>query len=384
MSEVIYYTSDEVGAPSFSTAVGAFTSLLDACLVNGFNARTVTISVTGEVATATASGHGYLADRKLLIEGAANGSLNGVKRISTVPSSNEFTFPAPGVADGTALGTITSKRAPLGWDIRHTATNKRVYGRTEPGRNDDVLFVDNTAAGSVKYGGAASATDVDTRVEPYGSDSNDWSYTTASTASPVMWVLVGDGRAFYLINRSAATPTANQGMAASYFGDLIALRPDDNWCCGVHGANTAGSFAISLMGQSTTGSSSALSTVASMAIRRRAGGAVGKVGAAVIGPWGSTTTRPWLEGANLPLSDSPAGVMPIAYPILGIGGNEPYARFVLPGLACCAYGPVGTTGPDLHYKRFPTSLYDVPFDILAVASGSSNAAYQFNTGENWR
>ena len=382
MSEVIYYTSDEVGAPSFSNTVGAFTSLLDACLVNGFNARTVTISVTGGVATATASAHGYLADRKLLIEGAANGSLNGVKRISTVPSSNVFTFPAPGVADGTALGTITSKRAPLGGDIRHTATNKRVYGRTELGRNDDVLFVDHTVAATIKYGGAASATDVDTRVEPYGSDANNWSYTTAGGTAPVLWALVGDGRAFYLINRISTTPTASQGMAASYFGDLIALRPDDNWCCGVHGANTPGSFVVSLMAVGAASASGAHSTAGSMAIRRRASGLAGKVGALALATWSSTP--PWNEGVNLPLSAAPAGIMPIAYPILGVGGTEQYARFVLPGIACCPYGPVGTSGTDLHYRRFPTSLYDVPFDILAVASGSPNAAYQFNTGENWR
>ena len=382
MSEVIYYTSDEVGAPSFSNTVGAFTALLDACLVNGFNARTVTISVTGGVATATASAHGYLAGRKLLIEGAANGALNGVKRIATAPSSNTFTFPAPGVPDGTALGTITAKRAPLGWDIRYTATNKRVYGRTEPGRNDDVLFVDHTVAGTIKYGGAASATDIDTRVEPYGSDSNDWSYTTAGVATPVLWTLVGDGRAFYFINRLSSSPAPFQSMTTSYFGDLIALRPDDNWCCGVHGANTPGSSALSLMGSGSASTSGAHTTTASMAIRRRAGGAVGKVGALVIGAWGST--QPWSEGASLPLSGAPAGVMPIAYPILGVGGLEAYARFALPGLACCAYGPVGTTGTDLHYKLFPTSLYDVPFDLLAVASGQTNAAYQFNTGENWR
>lgn len=382
MSEVIYYTSDEVGAPSFSNTVGAFTALLDACLVNGFNARTVTISVTGGVATATASAHGYLADRKLLIEGAANGALNGVKRIATVPSSNTFTFPAPGVADGTALGTITSKRAPLGWDIRHTATNKRVYGRTEPGRNDDVLLVDHTVAGTIKYGGAASASDIDTRVEPYGSDANNWCYTTAGVPSPVLWTLVGDGRAFYLINRLSTTPTSSQSMCASYFGDLIALRPDDNWCCGVHGANSSGAYAMSLMGIGNLSSSTSIPTTGSIAIRRRASGLAGKVGATVVPPWYSAT--PWTEGSTTPLSSAPAGVMPIAYPILGRGGDEAYARFVLPGIASCPYGPVGLTGTDLHYKQFPTSLYDVPFDLLAVTSGVNHAAYQFNTGENWR
>ena len=52
------------GAPVLTNNWGSLTALLDACLVNGFNLKTVTaLSRTDDTATATiGTGHGFMVD----------------------------------------------------------------------------------------------------------------------------------------------------------------------------------------------------------------------------------------------------------------------------------------------------------------------------------
>ena len=124
-NEVIWFDSAETGAPTLNNAAGSLIAVLDACLLNGFNLKSITINVAGGVATATCNGHGFsTATGKLVsIAGATPNELNGLKQIASA-TSNTFTFPAPGVPDGAATGAITAKRAPLGWTKVHAAANK--------------------------------------------------------------------------------------------------------------------------------------------------------------------------------------------------------------------------------------------------------------------
>ena len=103
-NDVVWYHSDEVGAPTLNNAAGSLNDVLYACLVTGFRSQTLTsINVASNVATATLAGHGYTNDMMVDVAGATPAGLNGRKRI-TVTGPGTFTFPTTGVADGAATG----------------------------------------------------------------------------------------------------------------------------------------------------------------------------------------------------------------------------------------------------------------------------------------
>ena len=74
------------GAPVLTNNWGSLTALLDACLVTGFNLKTVTaLSRTGDVATATiGTGHGFVVDQVVLVEGCDQPSYNGEFTITAI------------------------------------------------------------------------------------------------------------------------------------------------------------------------------------------------------------------------------------------------------------------------------------------------------------
>ena len=92
----ILFSSTDTGVPTLNNAAGSLISVLDACLVSGFNNRTVTnLAVVANVCTATTSvAHVYLAGQRVTVAGAANGILNGDKTILTVPTPTTFTYAA--------------------------------------------------------------------------------------------------------------------------------------------------------------------------------------------------------------------------------------------------------------------------------------------------
>lgn len=138
-ASVRYYDSTMAGAPALSGTPGALISVLDACLKDGFGTVTLnSLVVAGNVATGTVNaGHGFTmvggaVGPVITIAGATPAGLNGTWRIASVPNSTTFTFATSGIADQTATGTITAKRAPLGFSKVFSGTNKAVY------RADDV------------------------------------------------------------------------------------------------------------------------------------------------------------------------------------------------------------------------------------------------------
>lgn len=245
MSEfVVWYDSSETGAPVLNNAAGAMISVLDACLVNGFNLGAVSsIVVAAGVATVTRNGHGFsnVYGKDVLIEGATPAPLNGRKTLTFV-DTNTFKFDAPGVADGTATGSITAKRAPLGWIKQFTGTNKAIYKRSDVAATQMMLRVVDTNAAPASATDARaqmveSATDVDTFIaaSPTSqtvSDGNGYYWNRgANSAAAKLWVLVGDGkRLFFFVG---ATSNA---FAQAMFGDFSSLVPADAFNCVIVGA----------------------------------------------------------------------------------------------------------------------------------------------------
>jgi hypothetical protein len=227
-SQSSWFDSTEVGAPTLNNAVGSLLEVLRVCLVNGFNSKSVTsIVVAGGVATATAATHGYTSayGKLVLIEGSAETLLNGRKQPLSV-STNTFTFAAPGVADGTYTGTITAKRAPLGWVEAHTGTNKAIFSRSAPEATAMLLRVNDTHSAPststiCRLLCLESATDVDTYtgLSPTNvqfADGVPWQ-KGADNATAKTWALIGNDRCFYLATQLGTSST----FAFYFFGDGV-------------------------------------------------------------------------------------------------------------------------------------------------------------------
>lgn len=263
-NEVVWYSSDEVGAPTLNNVAGSMINVLDACLIDGFNAKGVTsIAVAGGVATATISAHGYLTDRIVEFSGATPTALNGRKRV-TVTGSNTVTFPAPGVADQTATGTITCKRPGLGWAKQFSGAGKAIYKRTDVTATTMMLRVDDTQTGvaSATYARAImveGATDIDTVTDPVPTAVQTaggffWQ-KGPNTSTGKAWIIVGDSKTMYFMSEDTTyTEATYQGLCLKHFGDLNPLRAGDAYLCTISGetSQTGGS---PLMTVGTYGSS---------------------------------------------------------------------------------------------------------------------------------
>ncbi|MEP6587135.1 MAG: hypothetical protein ABJA84_00055 [Polaromonas sp.] len=292
---VKYYTSSMQGAPQLTNEWGDLVTMLDACLVTGFNLKSVTtLTSAAGIATATISaGHLYEVDQVLLMAGADQAEYNGDVRVLTA-NATQFTFAVAGTPASPATGTLSVKVAPLNFDIAFTGTNKRVYRSKNVLSNRPYLRVDNsldpayttTYAKKGKVTMAEAMTDVDTFVANTGRAPFDpviptknevgtgsgttavdgwykWYYAraenngngqdqTAPATFNRSWVLVGDDRGFYFFASWNGGP-----RACYYFTDFASFRQGDAYSSilGATEFNTTASANPSSFGYSDYGSS---------------------------------------------------------------------------------------------------------------------------------
>lgn len=372
-NEVVYYSSDETGAPTLNNVNGSMINVLDACLVDGFNAKSVTsLVVSGGVATATISTHGYLSDRIVAfagssVTGGTPGLLNGNKKI-TVVDGNTVTFDATGVADQTASGTITCKRPSLGFTKEHTGTNKAIYKRSDVQATAMMLRVDDTGSGvaTTTYARAimvesASGIDSYTNATPTATQLSGGQYWTKgpdnSTAKP--WLLVGDGRTFYFWTDHASYPfTSYTALHFRMFGDITPFRAGDAYHCMIGGDRDAfGNNNAPLAYSPETHPA-----VPSLAFARLWTGVDFSAYAALIHPTASGT----MIGASGSAYPSPVDNGLVMQKTLV---TDYHATFVNPfrGVARGLVNPVANIGNRLH-KRVLSDLTDFDGDVLFVAT----------------
>lgn len=260
-----YFSNTMQGAPQLSNDWGCMTALLDACLVTGFNLKTIS-SLTSADAVATAmvsSGHLYEVNQVLLIAGADQAQYNGEVRVLST-TSNAFTYAITGTPVSPATGaSISAKAAPLGWEIAFTGTNKRAYRSLNILSNKPCLRVDDglDPAYTTSYAKKAKVTlaqgmsGIDTFAgarAPYdamaptkneigtggGSTVVDgwykWYYAKLGANStdanvPATynrpWVLIGDDRGFYLFNEAVDS----SGLGGKCFTDFESYRSADGF-----------------------------------------------------------------------------------------------------------------------------------------------------------
>lgn len=243
-SNVCHYHSGMANGPVLNGTQGAMIALLDACLIHGFDTRSInSIVVSGGVATATISaGHTYELHAVVRIAVSTPAGLNGDFRITSAGPST-FTFACPGVPDGSATGTLTAKRAPAGWEKVFSGANKAVYRSGALDSTRLLLRVNDADARFVRVRGYENMSDVDTgtglfpALSQLAETAMTWTKSAAADSTPRDWTLVADDRMFYL---APAFVAAGNPRASIYrFGDLVSLIDGDAYGCGIAGHEIA-------------------------------------------------------------------------------------------------------------------------------------------------
>lgn len=246
--EVCWFDGDMAGAPTLpGNTPGSIINVVDACLVNGFNSQTLTsLVVSGGVATATKTSHGFWDHTVVLITGATPADLNGKKRITRV-DADSFTFDAVGIANGTATGTIIAKMAPAGWTKTSLGTNQCYYTKPSPMATPWAFQVDDNATYYANFSGRHTTTG---STFAYSSGSG---LPRGSTTSLKHWSLYADGRTLHMVVDNDGTRTT--GYRAATFNDIINITNNPNYCyiLANYGAGVPSSSQIQMNGQATGG-----------------------------------------------------------------------------------------------------------------------------------
>ncbi len=228
---IFTFDSSQVGAPVLSGSAGALRAVIKACLVDGFGAGPVaTLTVSGGIATATYAGaHPFKVGYVAQFAGATPAGLNGDKVILSVTGTS-VTFAAPGVPDGAATGTITSKAAPAGWQELFAGALANVIA-LKPSvveATGCVLRVDDTGAINAYVRAYEAMSDISTGVgmtplESQAAGGLWWPKSATANATARAWILVADARGFYL----AVAPAGGDRYTLLFAGDIASLKSGD-------------------------------------------------------------------------------------------------------------------------------------------------------------
>lgn len=242
-TSVKFYHSDMVGAPTLSGTAGAMIAVLDACLVNGWGTANVdAVVIAGGMATVTrGAGHPFEVGSVAELGGAtvSGGSINGPQKVLSV-TANTWTFDATGLADQAASGTISQKVSAAGWQKAFAGTNLAAYRSQDVTGTRFYCRVDDSNANHARAYGFEVMTDVNTGTGRWPTEAQQaggyyWSKSNAASTAARRWVLVADGKTFYLALNWEATTTVNFSLSAA-FGDLLAAGSADAYRAFVHGS----------------------------------------------------------------------------------------------------------------------------------------------------
>ncbi|MDR0770834.1 MAG: hypothetical protein LBE75_06500 [Burkholderiales bacterium] len=238
-NQVKFFASTQTGAPQLTGQEGSLISVLNSCLLNGFNPRAAsTITRDGGTSTVTVdAGHGYRDHDIVEISGASPEAYNGAWRIFNC-TVNTFQFSIEGEPATPATGTIGVKISPLGWESPFTGENKVVYRSKNVESNRLFLRVDeNSIPGGTATNGYLTAsatvtmfenmTDVETGT---GGTVGFWRKSDAASATEKRWFIIGDEKRFWIITEFYAPH-----MSAQFFGDILPFKAGDAYatllCC---------------------------------------------------------------------------------------------------------------------------------------------------------
>lgn len=225
---------DDAGAPTVNAAtVGSFLAMFRACMVDGYNSKTVTITRSGATATAACTAHGFIAGQIVAISGAGEGEYNGNFTVLTA-AANDFTFEVSGSPATPATGTITCKVAPAGWTEEYTGTNVAAFRSSPTGGTGCYVEISDTVNTVGVYPVTITAYSVMTAIST-GSNATASVYAGRrprnSGSDDLQWVLVADAHTFYVMGRGAVS---TKYMLAGA-GDIESLQGSDAYAYGTWG-----------------------------------------------------------------------------------------------------------------------------------------------------
>ncbi|SIQ96675.1 hypothetical protein SAMN05421829_108170 [Aromatoleum tolulyticum] len=224
------YNSTMPNGPQLPGTAGSLVALLKACLVDGFDTRSVnSISVSGGIATATISaGNPFAANDVIRIAGAtgALSALNGDWRLSS-GAATTVTFDVGSMPDGSATGTMTALRAPAGWVQAFSATNKAAFKSGDVTATGKLLRLDDSAATYARVIGYETMSDVDSGTGPFPTEVQQagggyWGKSSVSGATVRAWRIRADALGFEISVQYDGT-----NWITAWFGDLIREFPTD-------------------------------------------------------------------------------------------------------------------------------------------------------------
>lgn len=258
-TSVKFFHSGMPGAPVLQTVTGSLIALLDACLVNGFGALTLTsLVVSGGVATAAFAGTFPALPESVVQIGGATGpwsDLNGEQKVTAL-GSGTFQF-ATALPSGTATGAITAKMAPAGWGIPFTGTNLRAYRSNDLTgtarhflRVSDVMNPAVTMSARVVGYETMTAISTGTGLFPTNAQQNgglNWAhgYPGAAETTPLNWTIIANHRRFYIyiaygMSTNFGGPTYDAELGAM-FGEFPSLKSTvDNYNSVLMGGTSGG------------------------------------------------------------------------------------------------------------------------------------------------
>jgi len=142
-TQLKWFTHSTGSAPQLSNSQGALIPILDACLVNGFNERSVvSITKSGDIITLDFGvNHGYLNYQVIALSEFLDSKLIGEHRILS-STTTTISFELSGVVNLSGSGKC--KLAPLGFEKKYEALGKRAYRSKNTLINPFYLRVDDT------------------------------------------------------------------------------------------------------------------------------------------------------------------------------------------------------------------------------------------------
>lgn len=228
------YRYTDAGATTVNAAtVGSFLAMFRACMVDGYNSKTITITRSGATATAACTAHGFIVGQIVAISGAGESEYNGNFTVLTA-AANDFTFEVSGSPATPATGTITCKVAPAGWTEEYTGTNVAAFRSSPTGGTGCYVEISDTVNTVGVYPVTITAYSAMTAIST-GSNATASVYAGRrprnSGSDNLQWVLVADAHTFYVMGRGAVS--TNYMLAGA--GDIEPLVAGDAYAYGTWG-----------------------------------------------------------------------------------------------------------------------------------------------------
>lgn len=232
-TDIKWYSSEDLNAPSLPADWNVLTDVLDACLINGYSSQSFSrVNISDGVAIATFNtNHSFKQFQVIEITGSENTTLNKEFKILGVSATTvEFLIDLP---DAVYTGVMSARLAPLGWSKPFSDAGRGIYRAKNIEKNPFYLRVDGTKDPSyttshakfAKVGileSCAGMNDLSGNQTPFNaSDPNrnwvmsggysgwaKWKYAIGESASLDLaaqtvgnrkWFLVGNDHCFYLV-----------------------------------------------------------------------------------------------------------------------------------------------------------------------------------------